>query len=438
MYSRFVAIVALVGLVGFAFGCSDDPAEGDNGNGGVEDAGGGESDAGGEDVSGDAQGGEEVDCLPSEEAWNQNIEPIVDQYCGECHGETPQFGAPFSLTEYDFLIDGSPGNRPVDATVEQLIAGDMPPPGSPQLPHAELDALVAWASCGEEHPDYGQELEASAPIWEAPEDPPAGLEHFDLTAGGYEVASDMLDEYRCFAMEVPLESEKLMRRIEPIIDDGRVLHHFVMSVDRSQQVELGDFGCPLFPPGDEHVYAWGPGQTALEFDDGGIRLGPDDRLVLQIHYNNGAGFEDVVDSSGLRIYHESPEDKTEYAMAEQFTMSIDIPPNDTAESSTTCTVNQQVDLVGTWPHMHEIGSEFEHVVTRSDGSEETIVELVGWHFEAQFLYHTPMTLYPGDQLHLTCRWNNPHDHHVGFGTGTEDEMCFSFMYVTPPHSNFCH
>ena len=36
-------------------------------------------------------------------------------------------------------------------------------------------------------------------------------------------------------------------------------------------------------------------------------------------------------------------------------------------------------------------------------SEETIVEVTGWHFEAQYLYYTPMTLYPGDELHLTCR-----------------------------------
>ena len=77
----------------------------------------------------------------------------------------------------------------------------------------------------------------------------------------------------------------------------------------------------------------------------------------------------------------------------------------------------------------------ERVLT--DGTVETIVELTGRHFEAQLLYHTPMTLYEGDELDVTCIWDNPHDHDVNFGTGTDDEMCFSFMYVTPAHSNFC-
>lgn len=395
-------------------------------------------DAGGESELDTGSDADEPSCVPGESAWEQNAQPIVEQYCGDCHGETPQFGAPYPLVDYHELMVGPEGQRPVDAIVEQLLSGDMPPAATPQLPHAELDTLVGWASCGEEHPDYTQELEASAPVWEAPEDPPAGLEYFDVTADGFDVAPDLIDEYRCFSMEVPIESPQLMRRIEPIIDDGRVLHHFVMAVDRSQSVDIGDFECPMFPPGDDHVYAWGPGQTALEFDDGGIALDPGDRLVLQIHYNNGAGLEDVQDSSGLRIYHEEPEGSTEYAMAEQTILSIHIPANSIADATTSCTVQQEVELVGTWPHMHEIGSEFEQTVTRADGTVEPIVTLTGWHFEAQLLYHTPMTLHEGDELNLTCLWDNPHDHNVNFGTGTDDEMCFSFMYVTPPHSNFCH
>ncbi len=376
------------------------------------------------------------DCVPDESTWHETIEPTVDTYCGDCHGDPPDHGAPYSLTDYDALVDDSDGLRKVDAMAGELIDGRMPPPGYPPLDHADLDTLVAWATCGEEHPDYGAELDASAPVWEAPEEAPEGLDYFDVTAENYEVGPDVVDDYRCFAIEVPVESDRFIRRIEPVIDDGRVLHHSLVSVDRSQNVSPGSFSCPLFPPGDEFLYAWGPGQTALEFDDGGIRIGADDRIVLQLHYNNGAGFHNVTDSSGMRVFYDDPAD-TEYAMDEVEIMAIDIPPEATAEETTTCTVRHDVDLVATWPHMHEIGDEFEQVVHRQDGTTETVVELTGWHFEAQYLYHTPMSLEEGDELSITCRWDNPHDRSVRFGTGTEDEMCFSFMYFTPSYASFC-
>lgn len=395
-----------------------------------------DSDVSDADTQTDTGSDEGPDCVPAESSWEATIEPIVDEYCGECHGDTPQHGAPVSLTDYDVLVAGEQGDRKVDAMVDELIDFNMPPPGSPEPSHSELDALVAWASCGEEHPDYGDQLVASAPVWEAPEDAPDGLDYFDLTADEYPVADDQLDEYRCFGIEVPVTDDQFIRRIEPIIDDGRVLHHSLVSIDRSGSVQLGDFSCPAFPPGDDYLYAWGPGQTAMQFDDGGIRVQPGDRMVLQIHYNNGAGFQDVVDSSGLRIFHEST-DGTEHSMDQFQTMSINIPPEEEWSTTTSCTVQRDTELVATWPHMHEIGSEFEQVVHRSDGSTDTVVELTGWHFEAQYLYETPMQLQEGDVMEMTCTWDNPHDHSVSFGTGTEDEMCFSFMYFASDHSSFC-
>ncbi len=387
-------------------------------------------------ISDDAGDAGDPDCIPDPGVWDDTVEPLVDEYCGDCHGETPQHGAPHTLTDYDTIVDGPTGDRKVDAMAREMIARDMPPPGAPTPGHADLDTLVAWASCGAEHPDYGAELEASAPVWDAPEEAPEGLDYFDIAIDEFEVGPDVVDDYRCTAIEVPLDDERLIRRIEPIIDDSRVLHHSLVSVDRSQSVDPGEFSCPLFPPGDDYLYAWGPGQSGLEFDEGGIRIGPDDRMVMQIHYNNGAGFEDVSDSSGLRIYYQET-DATEYAMDYFETMSIDIPPESTADATTSCTVVDDVELVATWPHMHEIGSEFEQTVTRSDGTEETVVELTGWHFEAQYLYETPMQLEAGDEMTMTCTWDNPHQHSVSFGTGTEDEMCFSFMYFESDAATLC-
>jgi hypothetical protein len=159
-------------------------------------------------------------------------------------------------------------------------------------------------------------------------------------------------------------------------------------------------------------------------------------MVLQIHYNNGAGLEGVRDSSGLRVYHQEP-GGPEYVQAQQSTMNIYVPPRQSVEVSTTCTVQEEADLIAVWPHMHAIGSEFRQIVTRANGTVETIIGLTGWRFEAQLIYYTPKTLYPGDSLTTTCVWDNPYDRAVLWGTGSADEMCMSFMYVTPARANFC-
>ena len=84
------------------------------------------------------------------------------------------------------------------------------------------------------------------------------------------------------------------------------------------------------------------------------------------------------------------------------------------------------------PHMHEIGSAFRHEITRVDGSQETLIALNGWSFELQYFYDMNTMIKAGDVLDLTCTFDNYKDYWVSAGGGTTDEMCFNFMYVTPP------
>lgn len=379
----------------------------------------------------------EADCVPDRRAWNQHASAIVDEHCSKCHGSQPDFGAPFSLTDYDDLINGPAGQRKVDLMANELLVGDMPPPGEQQLDHADLDTLVGWATCGEEHPDYSEDLWASEPVWSAPADPPAGAEQFDVTADEFEVGTNTLDRYQCFVVEAPISTERFIKRFDPAIDDSRVLHHMLVTIDRDSTRTHGDsFRCSGFPPGDEYVYGWGPGTEPIEFEDGGLSIEPGDKFILQIHYNNGAGATDVRDSSGFRVHHAAP-GGTEYGLGAQSTLSIFVPPNSTAQAQASCTVSQNVSIRASWPHMHEIGSEFETIIKRQDGTEETLIELTGWHFEAQFIYDTPAQLYPGDELITTCTYDNPHDHSVNFGLGTGDEMCFNFLYLSPALDSPC-
>jgi hypothetical protein len=357
-------------------------------------------------------------CVPSQTAFEDNALPAIERNCALCHGAQPDFGAPYSLLDYDALIAGD-GDRIVDKMADVLMARTMPPQSQGLMPHSDLDTLVAWSSCGLLHPDPSDGLEASRPVWEAPADPPAGAINVDLSANGDYVGPDAIDDYRYYFFRNLVEEDMFIRRMEAVIDDSRVVHHITLN----------------HALGFDYLYTWAPGTGAIEFPDGGIRLTPNETLVMNIHYNNGAGIEDVYDSSGIRLWVDTPSG-TEWGMAAPSVYDIEVPPNSTAEATDTCTATRDFQIIAGMPHMHEIGSEFKHVLTRGDGTEETIIELTGWSFEAQYFYDMPVTVNSGDTLTLTCTFDNPGDSTVTWGEGTSDEMCFDFIYVTPPEAAF--
>jgi hypothetical protein len=89
--------------------------------------------------------------------------------------------------------------------------------------------------------------------------------------------------------------------------------------------------------------------------------------------------------------------------------------------------------------MHELGYAFESWVEHPDGTTTSLMNLRGWDFHSQFLYDTGMDLQPGDRVHTRCTWRNGLDHSVRFGEDTGDEMCFNFLYHSPPMaSSYCN
>lgn len=360
-------------------------------------------------------GTDEPECVPAASNYDDTIHPILEAKCGTCHGEEPQFGAPYSLVDgYDDLIAGSDGSRKVDRALDAVLSGRMPQESGEPLTHNELDTLVGWLSCGTEHADDPTGLVANRDVWEAPPSAPAGATPIELTAVNESVGLDAIDDYREFSFANIVQADQFIRRIEPIIDESRVLHHITLTR----------------PQGFPFLYAWAPGTQAIEFPDGGIRLTPNQELKIQIHYNNGAGVEDAVDSSGVRLWVSDPTG-TEYGMASPSTWNISVPPNSTQSVTQTCTATMDFTVVAGFPHMHEIGSTFNHDVIRSDGTVDNLINLTGWSFESQYFYEMDVDVRAGDRLEMTCGYDNPHDYTVRAGEGTTDEMCFDFLVVTP-------
>jgi len=370
-------------------------------------------------------------CVPPRAAWEGSVRPLVAQHCGTCHGATPTAGAPYGLLDYDALLRPVNGRRPVDRIVVRLAEGTMPPPSSPSVDDTARQTIVGWASCGTRTITPGGGVRASAPVFRSPEHAPPGLEHFDLTARDYAVAQDVTDLYQCFVFEAPVSTDRFIRRFELLLDEARVVHHVVLLRDPDRSGPASDFRCTSMPQSSEYLYAWAPGQSAFEFPDGGLRVRAGQRFILQLHYNNSARIANVVDSSGVRVFHGPPQG-TEYGMVAYGPVGFQIPARSTGSAMSGCTVRTPTRLLAGMPHMHEIGTTFTQEIVRSNGTREPLITLTNWRFETQLFYDIAKTLAPGDRITTRCEYNNTTAMTVRSGSGTRDEMCFNFAYVTPP------
>ncbi len=232
------------------------------------------------------------------------VEAIVEKHCGVCHGEKLAGGAPVKLvTLADFHeTDGRDEAR--YERVQQRLHDEknpMPPIGQPALSELELAALDAW-------------LDKKAPKGtETCEDKPAPEpdEEVDLSecdellelrandgeddkgkARAFEVPLED-DYYECFVFEVPWNDEVHGLRVDPIIDDSRVLHHWLLYQDPKQLAgNPGTHGpCAGVHAEGTLVAGWAPGGTPYEMPkDVGLYLdsGETHSFVLELHYNNVA------------------------------------------------------------------------------------------------------------------------------------------------------
>lgn len=357
-----------------------------------------------------------ADCEPSAEEFESTISGLLQSRCGVCHGEEPKYGAPYTLLDYDGLLqDDQMGRRKVLRLLARLSDGTMPPAGNVRPTVSEFDTITSWASCGAASPPYPSNLMASREILQAPDEIPAGTMEVPLTADEFAVPAERPEVYQNFIFSNVVDHEVFVRRFEAHIDEAAVVHHITL--------HYGDT--------DRYLYAWAPGTGAVEFPDGGLRIGPDDAFRVEIHYNNGRGLTGVKDSSGVVLRVSEPEG-TEYAMLDPTTFDISVPPRMESSAQVTCDVGSDFQIFAGLPHMHEVGTSYLHEIERASGEKETLIELSGWSFDQQYFYEMGVDVQVGDKMTITCNYRNDTDQPIRGGLGTSDEMCYDFIYVTPP------
>jgi hypothetical protein len=426
----------------------DDEGEPDDDQGVDDDEGetGGQDETGGpEDPSGGGAANRGLPC---------DVQAVLTAECGMCHGAAPAFGAPMSLHDWDDLV--LPAVTDVTRTVFEVAAErvvdpvkPMPPDGS--IADADRQLLLDYfaagapedpeADCDDAPPSDGDPIGPDALPCEADivltAHAPGAATGFVVPATGAE------NLYQCFAFQVPQTTTGQATAWAPIIDDERVLHHWIL-YRQSSAPSSDTFVCDAsLQVSATFVAGWAPGGGNVELpSDVGLELGdPGDWYVLQIHYHNSAHYDDSVDGSGVAFCSAQQARPQTAGIVTFGTVGINIPAGASGHQETgTCGAwfgtagwPEPLHVLAGSPHMHQLGRGLTTVVQRQGGGTEMITDVPVFDWQNQTMYwnEPEVIINPGDSVHTTCTFDNPNAYNVGFGERSEDEMCFNFVLAYP-------
>jgi hypothetical protein len=386
-----------------------------------------------------------------------DVQAIVDRECGSCHSATPQGGAPMALVTWEAMH--APAVTDHSISVYEMVAMRIhdavrPMPARGALPTSELAVLDAWIAAGAPPGDGS---------YTPPPPPEVGPEYlpceptaeFRAHAAGSDTQPFHLDpgagaggnSTLCFAFASPFGDTTQGTAFAPIIDDARVVHHWIIfgSEALPPGVSVGDvYECGATGGGlsstTQFLTGWAPGglNSVYPADQGRELPGPTGFIILQVHYWNVNGYDDVLDRSGVALCSTDTPRPHEIGTSILGSLDIQINPhenNHTVVGTCTPAITEPVTIVGSGPHMHTHGVSIRTDVIRGGtSSPQMLVDIPHWDFNSQTGAPAPdgaFVVNPGDMLRTTCVYDNNTDEIITFGERTEDEMCFNFVSAYP-------
>lgn len=378
--------------------------------------------------------------------WFRDVAPILAHRCAGCHDEGGV--APFKLTSYD---DASTRSQQIATATTARVMPPWPADASGAcntfvdarwLDAAEIATLARWDADGA---PLGDPADAQATVIAVP---PPFTPAVELASDEGYVVRPGPDEYRCFVIDPGLAADRYITALAMRLDRADVVHHMQLyaadgrrgeesiaerdAADPDPGYSCDDEGVGL---GLRYVGVWAGGDTVRRWpDDTGILIKGGHRLVVQLHYHNH-GSEPVLDRSGVAlelaetIAHVGRISSTQVA-------SFDLPPGQSAVTITTeaaLPVTGSELIRGARLHMHGLGTSARIELVHG-GETSCVLDIPRWNVGWQLFYRfaEPLAVEAGDLLRVRCTYDTQaQSTPVSWGTGTEDEMCIGYTFVTP-------
>jgi hypothetical protein len=382
-----------------------------------------------------------------------HAKPILDAKCGGCHVEGGI--APFALTSYADVAEHA-------ASIKSSTEARRMPPWPPSsecadytddrsLSDEQIALLGRWVDGGAAE---GSPSEEAPPLERVNS---RALSRVDRELGMLEPYTMRLepDDYRCFVLDWPEADVTYVTGFGTLPGNAAVVHHVIAYLATPSQVAdataLDDaeegpgytcYGGPGF--NSDWLGAWAPGSEGSDFPEGtGLRVEPGSKIVLQLHYNSltAGALEDQtrlllkLDDTVEKEAKLQPWTNPQWVTGDS--MAIPAATRGTTHSwgqdpTRFFSGNKPITIYSPSLHMHQLGRSARLSIQRDTGDETCLLDIPDWNFHWQGNYGLvdPVVLNPGDQLFLSCTWDNDTMSLVTWGEGTNDEMCLGTFYYT--------
>ena len=391
--------------------------------------------------------------------FSNEVSRIMQGKCQRCH--RPDDIAPMALISYD---DASTWAEDIKRVLSQNI---MPPwkpvpghgdfQGSYGLTPEERQTILDWIDAGAPQGDPAQMPD---PL---PDTGEWQLGYPDLVLQMPQVfdVPRVKDTYRCFVIPTGLDEDKYVNALQVLPGNKQIVHHVLLFLDTSGAAEKldGADGYPGYPcyggpgfdigvstieqvlSGSFGLGGWVPGSQIFPLpDDVGIFLPKEAKVVMQVHYfPNGRPGPDQT-KLGLYFSKKPVDKRLRYLPLVNTTFKIQPGEADKVVIAE-APLPLGAHLVNIAPHMHLLGTKIKVELQPRSGDPNDLILINDWDFNWQgfYNYKEPVALPFLSKVRLTCDFNNTEDNPrnpnnplktVGWGEGTEDEMCLAFLGVT--------
>jgi hypothetical protein len=365
--------------------------------------------------------------------FTRDVAPILNAKCVTCHraGEV----APMSLRTFEEV-------RPFARAIKDKVASRQMPPwfadrsaghfsNDPSLTDKEIATIAAWVDAGA--PQGNPADQPSSPKFT--EGWQLGEPDYIVELPEVQIPATGGDYFPTPNLTLDLKEDRWIRALEIRPSNREVTHHSVIFSANVGGMMLGG-SSGLF----DVLGVWAVGTEPTVYPEGtGRWLHKGEMLRTNLHYHpNGTP---QVDRTRIGFYFGKGDLKKEVAAALTGNMTFSIPAGAANhEIRGVYAVDQDIDVVSLFPHMHLRGKDMKMTANYPDGRSETLINVPAYDFNWQLFYYPQnrIRLPRGTRIELVAHYDNSAANKrnpdptkpVTFGEASTNEMMFGMFEFT--------
>ena len=250
---------------------------------------------------------------------------------------------------------------------------------------------------------------------------------------------------------------------EPIIDNSKLLHHFIIylcdaskiiNTNTGEFIQPNQFECVINPPECTlTAITWGTGSYGYELPpEVGLYWGDYDTyaVMLQIHYNNPNKLTNQNDSSGFKVYMTEklrPNDlgvgfwgagdsrMANPLIAGQKSVITNLQCSQDCLNKSLTTDTKKMTIFAFVNHGHRLSRKILLSITDANGKVDSTtfkVDSYEYNHQEYIQLKSPYQISKGSKLNIMCEYDTSEKTvPTNFGPGGNDEMCIVFAFYYP-------